>query len=51
MNYYINPNDKSKAQRYIQNFKNGEIKLYNKYYNNSSKLTFDFWKICMKKYY
>ena len=42
MNYYINPNDKSKAQRYIQNFKNDEIKLYNKYYNKVSKLTFDF---------
>ena len=42
MNYYINPNDKSKAQRYIQNFKNDEIKLYNKYYSNTSKMTFDF---------
>ena len=41
MNYYINPNDKSKAQRYIQNFKNDEIKLYNKYYSNASKMTFD----------
>ena len=42
MDYYINPNDKSKAQRYIQNFKNDEFKLYNKHYNNASKMTFDF---------
>ena len=42
MDYYINPNDESKAQRYIQNFKNDEIKLYNKYFSNASKITFDF---------
>ena len=42
MEYYINPNDKSKAQRYIQNFKKDDFKLYNKHFNNVSKLSFDF---------
>ena len=43
-NFYINPNDKSCAQRYILNFKEDEIKLYNKYIYNTSKLTFDFYE-------
>ena len=42
MDYYINNIDKSKAQRYIQNFKNDEIKSSNKFYNNVSKISFDF---------
>ena len=48
-NYYINPNEKSKAQRYIQNFKNDEIKSYNKHFINASKLTFDFNETIYKK--
>ena len=42
LDYYINPNDKSKAQRYIQNFKSDEVKSYNKHFINASKLTFNF---------
>ena len=49
MNYYINPNEKSKAQRYIQNFKSDEIKLYNIYYFNNSRLTFDFFENILEK--
>ena len=49
INYYITPNDKSKAQRYILEFKKDIIKLYNNYYFNPSKLTFDFFKITYEK--
>ena len=42
LDYYINPNEKSKAQRYIQNFKSDEVKSYNKHFINTSKLTFNF---------
>lgn len=43
-NFYINPSDKSSAQRYILNFKEDEIKLHNRYIYNTSKLTFDFYE-------
>ena len=49
MNYYITPKDKSKAQRYILDFKKDIIKLYNNYYFNPSKLTFDYFKITYEK--
>ena len=49
LDYFINPNEKSKAQRYIQNFKSDEVKSYNKHFFNSSKLTFNFNETIYKK--
>ena len=49
INYYTNPNDKSKAIRYIQNFKNDEIKSYNRAFFNPSKLTFGFFENTYQK--
>ena len=49
MNYYINPKNKSKAQRYILDFKKDVIKLSNNYFFNPSKLTFDLFKISYER--
>ena len=49
MNYYISSYDKSKAQRYILEFKKDVISLYNNYYFNPSKLTFEFFKKTYEK--
>ena len=49
MNYYISPQDKSTAQRYILEFKKDVVNLYNNYYFNPSNLTFDFFSITYEK--
>ena len=49
MNYYINPKDKSKAQRYIMEFKKDIVQLSNNYFFNPSKLTFDLFMINYEK--
>ena len=49
MNYYISPREKSKAQRYIMEFKKDIVKLNNSYYFNPSYLTFDLFKITYEK--
>ena len=48
-NYFINFQDKSKAQKYILNFKKDIVKTYNYYYYNNSELTFDFFKTVYEK--
>ena len=50
MNYYISPYDKSRAQRYILEFKKDVVNVYNNYYFNPSKLTFDFFKTTYEKF-
>ena len=42
INYYIDPKDKSNAQKYILDFKKDAIKPYNNYYYSPSQLSFDF---------
>ena len=44
INYYLHFEDKSKAQRYILDFKKDIIKSYNYYYYNPSELTFEFFE-------
>ena len=41
-NYYINPKEKTEAQKYILDFKKDIVKIYNYYFYNNSELTFDF---------
>ena len=48
-NYFINPKDKSTAQKYILNFKKNIIKTYNYYYYNQSELTFEFFEKVYEK--
>ena len=49
MNYYISPKEKSKAQKYILDFKKDTIKVYNNYYFNPSEITFNFFENAYKK--
>ena len=49
INYYFSLQNKSSAQRYILAFKKDIINLYNTYYYNPSKLTFDLFEIVYEK--
>ena len=49
LNYYISNVDKSKAQKYILDFKKDVVKSYNSYYFNPSKLTFDLYETVFEK--
>ena len=49
MNYYISPKQKSKAHRYIMEFKKDIVNIFNSYYFNPSYLTFDLFKISYEK--
>jgi len=49
MNYYIYPKDKSKAQKYILDFKRDIIKPYNNYFYSPSQLSFGFFENIYEK--
>ena len=49
INYYICPEEKSNAQKYIMDFKKDIIKSYNNYYFNPSELTFNFYNNVYEK--
>jgi hypothetical protein len=49
INYYISYKDKSKAERYILEFKKDSIKPYNYYYYIPSKLTFELFEKVYEK--
>ena len=49
LNYFISNKDKSKAQKYILDFKKDVVKSYNSYYFNPSKLTFDLFETVFEK--
>ena len=48
-NYYINPKDKSSAQKYILDFKKDKVKIYNYHFNQPSILSFDFFEAVYEK--
>ena len=49
MSYYYSFKDKSKAQKYIFDFKKETVKSYNNYFYKPSKLTFDFFEKVFEK--
>ena len=44
MNYFLSPNDKTEAEKYILDFKKDIVKLNNKYFFNPSMFSFDFFQ-------
>ena len=48
-NYFINPKDKSSAQKYILDFKKDIIKTYNYHFYNTSELLFNFFEKVYEK--
>ena len=48
-NNYVNPKEKTTAQKYILDFKKDMVKIYNYYFYNNSELTFEFFRTVYEK--